>query len=156
MSIILTVSLNKKIDLPDWMEGWYTQVLFDYVYEAQGGPGVYPDTIGELAKHFKIKIQPLLKVGGQNFSLEEYGGNIEVFERMKKHNQACWQPPQKLIDCLIVFIEKLESNPEIFSQLIVKDNYFLEGHFKKDLIDLMNIAKWANENGVKKLKLEIG
>jgi len=156
MSIIFTLHFDKKIDQPDWIAGWYTQLLWEYIYEAQGGPGNHPDTIGKLAKHFKIKIQPLLKVGGQDFSIEEYGGNKELFERMKKLNQACWQPPQKLIDCLKVFVEKLDDNPEVFFQLNIKDDYFLQGEFKKDLIDLIHMSEWAKENGIQKIRLEVG
>jgi hypothetical protein len=156
LGVILTLRFDQKIGLPDWMAGWYTQVLFKYIYEAQGGAGVVPNTIGDLVNHFGIDIQPLLKLGGQDFSLEEYGGNKELFERVKKHNQACWQAPQKLIDCLKVFVEKIDENPEVLFQLDVKDNYFLQGEFKKDLVELIRMAEWAKEHGVKKVRLEAG
>ena len=156
MGIILTLNFDKKIAQPDWIAGWYTQVLFEYIYEAGSGGGSVPNTIGDLANHFGIKIQPLLKLGGQDFSLEEYGGNKKLFEEVKKHNQACWQAPQKLIDCLKIFVEKIDENPEAFLQLDIKDNYFLQGEFKKDLLDLIHMAEWAKENGIRKVRLEAG
>lgn len=154
MGTILTLKFDKKIDKPDWIAGWYTEVLVEYIYAAEIGGGVVADTIGDLANNFGIKIQPLLKLGGQDFSLEEYGGNKELFEREKKLNQACWQAPQKLIDCLKVFVEKIDENPDVFSQLDIKDDYFLKGEFKKDLVDLIHIAEWAKENGIRKVRLE--
>lgn len=156
MSIILTLNFDKKIDGPDWYSGWYTQTLFDYIYAAQSGAGIVRDTLRDLAKYFKIKIQPLLKMGGADLSLEEYGGNKELYEKGKKYNQSCWQNPQKLIDCLKVFVEKIDNNPEVFSQLNVKDEYFLQGDFKKDLMDIIRILEFAKENGIKKVRLEAG
>jgi hypothetical protein len=147
------MEFDKDLEKPSWLSGWYCQVLFEYIYEFDCHAGAVPDVLGKLVKHFRVKIDPLLKVAGQDFSIEEYGGNKELFEKVRKANQSCWQRPQKLIDCLRVFVDKIDNEPSVFSQLEIQDEYFLQGYFKNELLDLIRMAEWAKENGVKKIRL---
>ena len=153
MSIIMSMNIDKDINQPSWFSRWYCQILFEYIYEFSCHAGAVPNNLGKLVKHFDIKINPLLKVAGQEFSIEEYGNDKEKFEKARKYNISCWQNPQKLIDCLKGFVDKIDYEPDVFSRLEIQDDYFLQGYFKKELLDLIRMAEWAKENNVRKIRL---
>ena len=153
MGIIMSMELDKDLNQPSWFSEWYCQALFEYIYEFTSHAGAVPNTLGKLVKHFGIKINPLLKVAGQDLSLEEYGNNQEIFEKERKYNKSCWQSPQKLINCLRDLVDKVDNEPDVFSKLEIQDDYFSQGYFKNELLDLIRMAEWAKENDVKKIRL---
>lgn len=154
MSIMLMMNLDRDIEEPEWFATAYFQVLPLYIFEVEGGAGNYPDTIGALAKYFNLSIEPLLKLAGQDFSREEFPSD-EIFANYQVSQIAAWQPPQELIECLKLFVEKIDGDPEVYSRLQVEDTYFLDGEFKRDLLELHRMAGWAKENGVEKIRLVV-
>lgn len=154
MGICLYMGFDNGSSCPFWFTKSDSKALVWYIVEVENGPGAFPDTIGKLADQFGVNIKPLLKIGGQDFSIEEFGGNETAFKQYQKSNKAAWQKPQDLIDCLQTFVNKLDNEPDIFAKLKVEDDYFLSETFKQDLIDLIHMAEWAKENEVKKIRLE--
>jgi hypothetical protein len=155
MSIMLTVEFDRELEQPYWISSWYSQVLPMYLMEVELGAGALPDCIGDLIRHFEINIDPLLNSCGHEFAREELPSD-EIFARYQAQREAAWQPPQVLIDCTRGFVEKIESDPEVFSRLDITDKYFVGGGFIRELTDLIRIAEWAKEQGVQKLRMLVG
>jgi|SRR5687768_1351305 len=154
MGICLSMSVDKGQSCPFWFTKSDSIAFVWYITEVENGAGAFPNTVGKLVEHFGIDIKPLLKIGGQDFSIEELGIDEEEFTKYQESNQAAWQTPQELIDCLQFFVKKIDDQPDVFSKLEVEDGYFLRGTFRQDLFDILRMAEWAKESGAEKLRLE--
>ena len=95
MGITLHMSTDIEKRCPFWFTKSDSKAFVWYINEVESGPGAFPDTIGKLVKYFGINIKPLLKIGGQDFSIEEFGNNKVEFERYQKHNKSAWQKTSK-------------------------------------------------------------
>lgn len=154
MGVCLYISVDHGLRCPFWFTKSDSKALVSYIAELESRAGAVPNSLGKLVEHFDLDIQPLLKIAGQEFTIEELGISEAEFQEYQESNQAAWQSPQELIDCLQAFIQKIDDEPEVFSRLQITDDYFLRGFFIQDLLDLIHMAEWAKDNGAAKLKLE--
>lgn len=165
--ITLGIEVDNRKKCPFWFSKTDSKILCNYVlFEYLWDVGNYPNVIGMLEKSLHLDLAPLRKVAVPEMPLEEKladaGNNeekrkkaIKDWKKEKASNEAAWQPPQKLTECIQKFLNALDNNPNIFKKLKVTDSYFTEGVFKQDLTDLLHMAKWAKENA-KKMRLNAG
>jgi hypothetical protein len=118
----------------------------------------FPDVIGMLGSHFSIDVEPLEKIFAPNDK-----GDEEAWE-------SAAQPPSELLDCLKALVQALANNPNVFTgmevvpqlgylepqELFEFRDYFLKGNFLQDLVDLLKMVEWAQENGENQVRLYYG
>ena len=129
--------------------------LFEFVIEYQIGIGNFPNELEKIEKHFHLNILPITKIGLPEWELilEEFDMNEVQFNKEREASLALWQSPNELISCIRSILRALHETPDIFSQLNISSPYFAKGFFEGNLIDLLKMAEWANENRETKVRL---
>jgi|SRR5688572_30034781 len=153
MSILLSVEVESGKICPYDFTKSDSRMLFEYILECRAEIGNFPNVLGQIEKRFNLNLEPLEKIGGQDFSLEDFGMDEEAFKKAEEENLISWQEPQAFIDCIQSVLSILENNPNIYSTLRVTDQYFTENIFLQDLSDLLEMFKWAKDNKEKKARL---
>ena len=153
MNVILFVEVESGEECPYSFTKSDGSLLFEYIMENLAASGMVQNVLGKIEKHFHFDLEPLGRIGGQEFELEDFDMNEEEFNQAKAQNIASWQSPQVLIDCIQPILAALDENPDIFSVVDVSENYFARGVFKQDLVDLLRMINWANEKGEKKVRI---
>lgn len=158
MTLMMTFKIDTDLEQPPWFSTWFSEVLPQYLYEYQSQAGAVPDVVGELVRHYDLIIDPLLNSAGQDMPRSWFSSD-ETLASYQAGNETAWQAPQGLLDCISVFIQKIDADPEILSRLPLEDKneqrYFSEGGFRTELLELLRMAEWAQENGVQRVRLEV-
>ncbi len=153
MNVILFVEVESGEECPYSFTKSDGSLLFEYIMENLAASGTVQNVLGKLESHFHLDLEPLGRIGGQEWELEDFDMDEEEFKQAQAQNLDSWQSPQVLIDCIQPVLTVLDENPDIFSVLGVSANYFTRGVFKQDLVDLLRMINWAKEKGEKKARI---
>jgi hypothetical protein len=129
--------------------------LFEFVMEYQIGVGNFPNELKKIENYFHLNILPIIKMGPPEWELilEEFDMDEVQFNKERDASLALWQSPRELISCIQSILGVLREAPDIFSQLNISSSYFTKGFFEGNLVDLLKMAEWANENRESKVRL---
>ena len=163
MGFTLSLEVDSGEECPYWFtktdsKSFCHHLLECYIWRNDG-----PDSIGKLAQRLNLDLESLQKVAGEEYSLEEYiswarddeekqRAEEEWYKDMER-NKAAWQPPEGLAVCLSNFIQALDGQPNVFTELEITDTYFVDGYLRQDLADLLKMAQWAKQTGEKRVRL---
>ena len=120
------------------------------------------EDLPKLLKRIGLELSSLKKIkDGSYRSFETFLVHFPFEERKNLWNEQetaeelLWQSPENIISDLDLLLDAINSSPGIFMQTDISDNYFLDGYFRQDIIDLQKMAKWAQEQGIEKVRLTI-
>jgi hypothetical protein len=156
---MFTLHLEADTDqeCPYWFTETDSKLFCNYVFfEHLWQTGNDPDIVGMLKEHFDLDIESILKVGSEELRLEDWLAGGYGDEEEWRQNQATWQSPQELVQCLQTFINALNDSPDVFVKLGVSKPYFVKGYFKQDLMDLLRMGEWTQDADCIQVRLVMG
>ena len=164
MGFTISMEVESGKECPYWFTRTDSKSFARWLLEGHIWRNEGPDLIGKLGEHLNLDLEAIQKVASEGYSLEDYlawAGDDEWrrkqaeedWRRDVQRNKEAWQSPDRLIECLQAFIQALDSHPNICSELGIEQPYFVDGFFRQDLTDLIQMACWAKESGEQKLRL---
>ncbi len=122
-----------------------------------------------LTEQFPINLDPLTGdkiVGLEDEPLEQFiardpddKDRVQFWYKQQETREAAWQSPHTVINTIKSLLTILDANPPFISDMLTDERnfrYFKEGHFRKDLDELMKALEWCANNNIKKIRLVIG
>lgn len=118
------------------------------------------DTLVQLLTHLHLTIAPLTRIVAydeeplENFMARDPAEwRRQHWEHEHAAREAAWQTPVSMLTALDALLDAIRSLPASVSQLIISDDYFSEGIFLQDLIDLRQIIRWAQGQKIPFIRL---
>jgi hypothetical protein len=75
------------------------------------------------------------------------------WEREHAAREAAWQTPAAMLTALDALLNLTSSLPPLLSKLNISDDYFRDGTFSQDLIDLREMIRWAEAQQIPFVRL---
>ena len=123
--------------------------------------------VAHLERLLGLDLRPLRRVADQDLELEHFAvvarDSTDAERLWREHlvrNEAAWQPPEELADCVRGLVRALVGRPRLFDQLRPRRglpdavvDYYTAGGLCDDLADLLLMADWAEACGVRRVRL---
>ena len=163
MGIILGIETETGEEIPLWFTETDSKLLRRQLWDAYYGSTNVE--IFRIFNHFHLSVKPLTKIVGRG---EEEELN-ELFSRDPNNAwgreygpermaviQTAWQSPESLIKIIQPLLAGMEQEPKVFAELNIADEYFVDGAFCHDMMDLVTMLDWALRKGIRKVRLVEG
>jgi hypothetical protein len=117
------------------------------------------DELVKLKDHLGADLEPLGKIASEHEPLESFlardpSPERETFwHKMHAEYEAAWQDPGILASSIEAFLTALQDGVKTYAALGIGDPYFIDGFFEQDTRDLLAMLKWAQDQGIPKVRL---
>ena len=158
MGLILGMETITGEGIPLWFTESDSKIL---VHEFSDFALGYDGNLPPLFRYLQLELQPLKKIAfGDDESFESYRTHLPLEKRKQLWQEShlarelAWQDPKDIIFAINSLLEAMKHNPNLL-QGAISERYYLDGSFRQDMIDLQKMAKWAQERGIKKVRMII-
>jgi hypothetical protein len=163
MTTLISIETETGEEVPFWFTETDTRDLKGQLWDAHYGSKTVE--IFRVFDHFHLSLEPLTRIVGRNEeeSINEYFFREPLNEMITKYMQekivaieAAWQPPETLLNLINTLLSAMEQTPNLFAELSITDDYFVEGWFCHDMMDLAHMLNWAVSKGITKVRIVEG
>lgn len=121
------------------------------------------DDINHIFEYLDLSVEPLEKFAREDGPpledrIDWYGDSEYIrksWQAAIDKNEAAWQSLDDIMNCIKAVIEGLNQHQDIFSKLNIETDYFVKGHFKQDLIRLLEMTDWAQSRNIDRVRLKV-
>ena len=164
----MTTLISIKTETGEEVPFWFTETdsrhlklqLWDAYYSHTSSSTV---EIVRIFNHFHLSVEPLTKIGYEEGLIDEELSKDPTSEKRIKraHEQrafleSTWQSPETLLTTINTLLSAMEQTPSLFAELNITDDYFVEGWFCHDMMDLAHMLNWAVSKGITKVRIVEG
>lgn len=134
----------------------------------------YPDPKSEVARllsFFHLDLEPFKHRTGEEYSLEQWLSpffkpmgdwddlsqeqKLQAWHVHKAKIEEAYRGPAVFLSALDPFIVALATHPTVYEEIGITDPYFTEENFLHHLQDLKRKFEWAQNHGIKRVRLVI-
>jgi hypothetical protein len=150
MGLILVIETSTSEEIPTEFEFRRSDSKSLLHHLAAAGTSDASDDLVKILTHLNLTIAPLTRiVSGDEEPLESFMARDpaewrrQAWERQHAAREAAWQTPAAMVTALDALLEATRDLAALASGLGISDDYFQEGIFAQDLIDLREMLRWA-------------
>jgi hypothetical protein len=146
MSILLGLRTKSGEQIPYWFTETDTRHLRSQLWDAYYG--ITTVEIVQIFNYFDLSIEPLTKIGYEEELIDRRlskdptnESRIKYAHEQRVFLESTWQSPETLLNTINLLLSGMERTPNLFSELNITADYFVEGWFCHDMMDLEPILK---------------
>jgi hypothetical protein len=160
MGLTLGIETSTSEEIPSEFEFRRSDSKSLLHHLAAAGARDATDELVKLLTHLNLTIAPLTRiVSGDEEPLESFMAR-DPAEWRRQHwesehaaREDAWQTPAAMVTALDALLGSMRDLPALVSRLTISDDYFKEGIFAQDLIDLRQMVRWAQAQQIPFVRL---
>lgn len=162
MTTLISIKTETGEEIPFWFTDTDSRHLKLQLVDANYGRSTDVEIV-RIFNHFHLSVEPLTRIGYEEELIDEELSKDPTSEKriqrareQRAFLESTWQSPEALLNTLNTLLSAMEQTPNLLAELNITDDYFVEGWFCHDMMDLAHMLNWAVSKGIKKVRIVEG